>query len=258
MKELHLTTPKSWSELTQEQLTSALMTIVDINTIYVDVYAKEDYTAHTTAYVAVRCLLQWNGVKVITPYGSNWLVSVNGTEEIVSEAQIASASRALDFLGEAPDAPVYIHEVDGRNAVGGDFGDEFSFDSWLSCEILWQAYQTTSDNSLLCKMAQILYDKDDIKLCPHEVLSIFYWYAGLKNYCSKQFPNFFSPAQPGTDNGPTPQCVQQSMNAQIRALTKGDITKEALILSLPAHRALTELDALAREYEELNRKYPTT
>ncbi len=46
------------------------------------------------------------------------------------------------------------------------------------------------------------------------------------------------------------------MDAQIRALTKGDITKEEHILSLPAHRALTELDALAREYDELNRKYP--
>ena len=46
------------------------------------------------------------------------------------------------------------------------------------------------------------------------------------------------------------------MNAQIRALTKGDVTKEAQILALDAMRALTELDALAREYEELNRKYP--
>lgn len=45
------------------------------------------------------------------------------------------------------------------------------------------------------------------------------------------------------------------MNAQIRALTKGDITKEKEVLHLDTWRALTELDALAKEAEEFNRKY---
>ena len=48
--------------------------------------------------------------------------------------------------------------------------------------------------------------------------------------------------------------LQESMNAQIRALTKGDIIKE--VLHLDTWRALTELDALAKEAEEFNRKYP--
>ena len=46
------------------------------------------------------------------------------------------------------------------------------------------------------------------------------------------------------------------MDSQIRALTKGDITKEDAVLSMPCHRALTELDALAREYDDLRTKYP--
>ena len=41
------------------------------------------------------------------------------------------------------------------------------------------------------------------------------------------------------------------MNAQIRALTGGDITKEAAILQMDCWRALTELDAKAREAEEI-------
>lgn len=45
------------------------------------------------------------------------------------------------------------------------------------------------------------------------------------------------------------------MNAQIRALTKGDITKEKEILSLDTWRALTELDAQAKEYEEMKKMY---
>jgi hypothetical protein len=53
------------------------------------------------------------------------------------------------------------------------------------------------------------------------------------------------------------QQVKDAMNAQIRALTKGDITKEKEVLTMDCWRALTELDAIARETEELNRKYNT-
>ena len=45
----------------------------------------------------------------------------------------------------------------------------------------------------------------------------------------------------------------RSMNTQIRALTKGDITKEKEILAMDVYRALTELDAQAEEYNELKR-----
>ena len=46
---------------------------------------------------------------------------------------------------------------------------------------------------------------------------------------------------------------QEAMDAQIRALTKGDVTKEAEVLQLDTWRALTELNAQAKEYEELRR-----
>lgn len=45
-----------------------------------------------------------------------------------------------------------------------------------------------------------------------------------------------------------------AMNAQIRALTGGDITKEEIIRKADVWRALTELDAKAREAEELNKR----
>ena len=48
--------------------------------------------------------------------------------------------------------------------------------------------------------------------------------------------------------------LQQQMNNQIRALTKGDITKEAQVLRMDVHRALVELDAQALEYEELKKE----
>ena len=42
------------------------------------------------------------------------------------------------------------------------------------------------------------------------------------------------------------------MYVLIRALTKGDITKEKEILSLDTWRALTELNAQAKEYKQIN------
>ena len=53
-----------------------------------------------------------------------------------------------------------------------------------------------------------------------------------------------------------PDGLRRNVDAQIRALTKGDITKEPTVLAMDAFRAITELDALAREYDELNKKYP--
>ena len=52
--------------------------------------------------------------------------------------------------------------------------------------------------------------------------------------------------------------LQNIMDTQIRALTKGDITKEREVLQMDVHRALTELDAQAKEYEELKRETKST
>ena len=50
------------------------------------------------------------------------------------------------------------------------------------------------------------------------------------------------------------EMLRQSMNAQIRALTSGDITKEEAVLSMDTWRALTELDAKAKEVENIKRQ----
>ena len=50
---------------------------------------------------------------------------------------------------------------------------------------------------------------------------------------------------------PIGDVLRTAMNAQIRALTGGDITKEAVILQMDCWRALTELDAKAQEAQEL-------
>jgi hypothetical protein len=46
------------------------------------------------------------------------------------------------------------------------------------------------------------------------------------------------------------------MDAMIRSLTEGDITKEETVLNADTWRALTELDAKAHDAQEFKRKFP--
>ena len=53
---------------------------------------------------------------------------------------------------------------------------------------------------------------------------------------------------------PIGEVLWTAMNAQIRALTGGDITKEEAVLSMDTWRALTELDAKAKEVDAFKRR----
>ena len=53
---------------------------------------------------------------------------------------------------------------------------------------------------------------------------------------------------------PIGEVLRTAMNAQIRVLTGGDITKEEAVLSMDTWRALTELDAKAKEVEDIKRQ----
>ena len=114
-------------------------------------------------------------------------------------------------------------------------------------------------------MAKVLYSgreaRSQLRLTQCERIATFYWFASLKQYFAKTFNHFFQQTD-STDGNllgsakSIGEQVTEAMNAQIRALTKGDITKEKEVLAMDCWRALTELNAQAKEYEELNRKYP--
>lgn len=257
---LDLKAPASWTELTQEQLAYLLKVIAVVNrsSLGHTYRSREDFSAQTAANVATRCLLHWNNVRIVTPYADAWLLARDGHEFLVSAGDLAAAAMMMPWISSLPDDPVRLDTIDGAKAVSADIEDDLSFDDYLACEALWQVWQTSQDDTLLRSMAAILYRKEDIRLQEYELLSIFYWWAGLKAMLSRRYPNFLqaSPVEPAVAHVDE-ITLRRSMDSQIRALTKGDITKETTILSLPAVRALTELDALAREYEELNRKYPS-
>lgn len=259
MNTLNLHAPESWSDVSQKQLRTLLKVMASFShsASFNDPHSADDHSTRTVTKVAAYCLFYWNNIKVKMPYGDGWLIADGKSEYVVTAQVVAAAAMRLSWIGELPASPVRLERIDGADAVDASLDDSFSFDDWLSCETLWQGYLVVNDNSCLRLMAEILYRKPGIKLKDYELLSIFYWWTGVKSECERLYPDFFRPAPVNTAVNPDPEVLRHNIDAQIRALTKGDISKESVILNLPAHRALTELNALAREYEELNRKYPS-
>ncbi len=258
---IEITLPRSWSELSQEQLRFLLRTIVRLQHLENGSPFRDaaDFSEQSRAQVATVCFLRWGGFKIVTPYAQGWLLSRSGTELYISNEELADAITCLDWIGSLPSSPVRLDEIKGHKAAVADLSEGFPYEGWLYCEDLWQGWQVTADTTLLRRMAAVLYSCPEIEPEEYELLSVFYWWAAVKDQFSQLFPNFFRQAA-GNDSGFGGASVgydalRRAKDAQIRALTKGDITKEREVLSMETWRALTELDALARDYDDLQKKY---
>lgn len=229
--------PQGWHELSDKQLR------------YVYQLVAADYA---TDEIKTLCLLRWSDTKVIGRQDSGAYLLKKG--KILFEATpvtLAELLPHLDWLASIPTAPVRLSKINRQTALPADFS-EVSFETFIICDNLYQGYLSTKNDELLDQLGATLYGKS-MTFKPYERINIFYWFASLKESLSAKYSDFFQPiaASDGNLLGSS-SSVEDAMNAQIRALTKGDVTKEAEVLALDTHRALTELNAQAREYKQLN------
>ena len=233
--------PQGWHELSDKQLR------------YVYQLLANEFA---TDEVKTLCLLQWSGTKVIGRQDSGaYLLKKGKILFEVTPLTLAELLPHLEWLGSLPTVPVRISKINRQHALPADFS-EVPFETFIICDNLYQGYLQTQNDELLDQLGATLYGKSMI-FKPYERINIFYWFAALKDTFSRKYPDFFQPidaASGGNLLGSSASSVEDAMNAQIRALTKGDVTKEAEVLALDTHRALTELNAQAREYKELNAK----
>ena len=234
--------PQGWHELSDKQLRYVYQLL-----------AKE----YATDEIKTLCLLRWSATKVIGKQDSGaYLLRKGNILFEVTPLTLAELLPALDWLGSLPTSPVRLSKINRQHALPADFS-EVPFETFIICDNLYQGYLQTQDDALLDELGATLYGKS-IDFKPYERISIFYWFASLKDSLSRKYSDFFQPiadaATGGNLLGSASPSVEDAMNAQIRALTKGDVTKEAEVLALDTHRALTELNAQAREYKELNAK----
>lgn len=244
---LHLTCPRSWNEMTQEQLRYALH-IVGCG-LYSSVEGR------------TLMLLRLTGIEVKkkTPYG--WACSVKAVRPdgkrrthrfFLQPWQLQDMIKQLEYVDSYETFDVRLESIGGFKAVDGMLHG-VRFIDYLNMEKYYQGYLATHDWRYSLGLAVLLYPGGVTVIDDGELTNCIMWYSYVKKQFSKYFRHFFKSAPVNKSN--TVDWLEQ-MNAQIRALTDGDITKEQAVYDKDCWRALTELDAKAREAEEFRKKYP--
>lgn len=234
VKELNFHFPKSWRQLNQKQLRSVLVML-------------SAYPA-TTALVRITCffanLIIINRIsdgiftcKLITPDGEHTIR--------ISSVEVSAMTEAMQWVLEPGDEPVLLEEMRGCHSVDIELHN-VEFSSYLALENLYQGYLMSGDKEAVEEMAHLVYPAGkSFNLKDFEIFAICQWFTQVKGLFARTFPNFFKPVTAASDCS-----MADVMNAEILALTGGDITKEDDVLSKDTWRALTYLDAKAREAEE--------
>lgn len=254
---LHLSCPRSWKEMTQEQLHYAL------HVIGCGMYGSVEGRT--------LMLLRFTGIEVEknTPYG--WACSVpvgmhDGKKQrkhrfFLQSWQVQDMIRQLEFVDGYDTFDVRLESVGGFKAVDALLHGVRFWD-YLMMEKYYQGYLSTKEKKYVLGMARLLYPDSRFssgigisEIDDAETTNCVMWFSYVKKQFSRFFRHFFKPAP--VSEGKAVNWIEQ-MNAQVRALTDGDITKEQAVYDKDCWRALTELDAKAREAEEFRKKYPKT
>ena len=241
---LELHAPKDWTELTDDQFKFAMHLLgcikepVEIKTRLL--FYLCEITVEKYLHNGVRCsMVQEGRIRYFN----------------ISTEQVQWMIHEFDFVDDFDTKGRRLEYVAKCFPVDKDFHG-VSFKTYINVEIIYQNFLRTKHPELLDGMFKLMYrtaaglEPRKFVLTQAQRMNCFCWFVHVKNNFSKVFPHFFRPV-----NSTALPDMRKVIDAQIRALTKGDIVKEELVLQQDCWRALTELDALAREAEEFERKY---
>lgn len=239
--------PKAWEDLSQQELSVVYNIIThldgcDVQTLRLMVFRAlancRIIPLHNDKFkLAVKCIIGQT-LKVKTRYC------------VVTPEQLAELLECLSFLESPGIMPIRPDIWGNAKAVDSQLHG-LAFGEWLQLENYYQAYISTKQSDDLQAIAQLLYPGLKPKYIDEAFkFGLLQWVIQVKQYFAKLWPNFFRPAN-GEVSGTT---MLDITNAEIRALTGGDITKEDKIMETECWRALTELDYKAAEAAELKKQ----
>lgn len=234
--------PAGWHNLTSRQL----------QFVYALIASGSDASS-----LRLRCLLEFGDISVIARVNKGYTLLCKGRYITIPVLELSEYATILSWLSSVPDSPVRIPAYKRHRAVDARLKD-VTFGDYLACENYYQGFLTTRQTGLMEEMARILYRAPNLKLAPVFFIGVLYWWIAVKKLFASRFPHLFQSSARETEDNlleSGKSRLQDSVDAQIRALTKGDPTKENDVLQLNVWRALTELDAQAREYFEYKKKY---
>lgn len=241
---LLLKAPTSWAQLSPEQWQYVLTML----------------TVRSALEVKVLMLLRFCGIGVLEPAGDGIFKCyhiVDGNKKVIYlEGEIVQQLiHTFDFIDGYEDYTVRLNAVGDLKPVD-ELLHGVTFIDYLVLDKLYNGFLRNRNNTaLLERMGQIMFlnekgeSNDSVHFEEWQRLHVFLWFSYIKMVFAKHFPDFLQPAS-GVPKVATEQSVLSDMNIQIRALTGGDVTKEEQIERLDCWRALTELDAKAREAAE--------
>jgi hypothetical protein len=254
---LQLTCPRSWKGMTQEQLRYAL------HVIGCGMYSPVEGRT--------LMLLRFTGIEVLNKSIGGWACAVKvltakGKRKrhffFLQAWQVQDMIKQLEYVDSYEAFDVRLESIGGFKAVDALLRD-VPFGDYLHMEKHYQGYLQTKEMKHAVGLARFLYpypiEDGDIAQTPlesiddAELTNCVMWFSYVKKYFASLFTHFFKPVD--NVSAKSANWLEQ-MNAQIRALTDGDITKEDAVKAKQCYRALTELDAKAREAEEFRKKYP--
>lgn len=257
---ISFTAPTSWRELSQEQLR-----------IVFDLMAIEQESTAIKTYM----LIYFCGLHVIrhTHFGWKFWTMVDGRKRVIyiKTSEMQSFIHQFDFIDQLEDMDCRLDAVCGLHAADALLQQGVTFNEYLHAEKYYQLFVETKDMEYIDNLAQWLYHDshgraagygdavddhgkpvEDVTLTPGERVGTLLWFVHVKQVMARSFPHFFKKTVV-EDGEPEPVNFIELYNIQLRALTGGDVTKEDTVLNLACWRALTELDAKAREAEELEK-----
>lgn len=238
---INLQCPASWDSLSQQQLQYVFALLL---------------TGFSREAVQTYMFVRFTGITIHVCRKDGWLCSVRkGLHRKFFFLRIWQACNWIESFNFVFDEICNnrLEKINGCCAVDRDFHD-VPFIDFLTAESYYQAYLTDkSDIELIKNLGRILYlkngeKKDKLDFSRVECLNVIMWYAYVKDLFGRIFCHLFRHADTNGDYN-----MLDAVNAQTRALTGGDITKEREVWKLDVWRALTELDAKAREADEFKR-----
>ncbi len=230
---------KGWDELSQNELCMVMRC-----------KARQE-EPHQAKFAVLRHL---TGLKVLRREGEMWVCSVptgenNPKRFLLDPELLPGLLEGLNWMDDPGAVPVRSHTLHGVEALPVRLHG-VAFTNYLQCENCYQGILQSQKQEAVQHLATLLYPGLQKTLAVWEQLLVIQWWAQLKAMFAALFPHLFKPS--GATVG-TPD-MMEVMNNQIRALTGGDVTKEEEILNIDTWRALTELDAKAKEADEFNQK----
>ena len=244
-KKMSFKVPSSWSVLSQMQLRY----IIKLYSIY---DGKENAMSH----IKTAALFRFMGVDIDSEQEDGILCKQPATKKefLLDPEFLPWMIREMDWLEHPELMTDRVETLHGFHAV--DFKlRNVMFGKYLITENYFQGWLASSELANVGQMFRILYqvpeDRKKVPLTTFDFTAVILWWSAVKTLFGQMFPHFLKPGEGGEGEQATQAEV---FNAQVRLLTKGDVTKEDEILNhTTTLRALTELDAQAREAEELDR-----